>query len=79
MLLKFNTYTLDTLNYFRFVGKYEFMRPVLIVHDLDLVKRITVKDFEHFIDHRSFVSEDVEPLFARNLVSLKGIYLFFNL
>lgn len=59
------------------MGKYEFMRPVLIVHDLDLVKRITVKDFEHFIDHRSFVSEDVEPLFARNLVSLKGNYLVF--
>ncbi|XP_034830395.1 cytochrome P450 9e2-like isoform X2 [Maniola hyperantus] len=56
----------------KFVGKYEFMKPVLIVHDLDLVKRITVKDFENFIDHRSFVSEDVEPLFARNLISLKG-------
>ncbi|XP_039754300.1 uncharacterized protein LOC120629425 [Pararge aegeria] len=56
----------------RFVGKYEFLRPVIIVRDLDLVKRITIKDFEHFLDHRGLTADNVEPLFSRNIISLKG-------
>ncbi|CAH2269488.1 jg27297 [Pararge aegeria aegeria] len=56
----------------RFVGKYEFLRPVLIIKDLDLIKKLTIKDFEYFLDHRSFTDEKVEPLFSRNLLSLKG-------
>ncbi|XP_064071914.1 uncharacterized protein LOC113394864 [Vanessa tameamea] len=56
----------------RFVGRYEFMRPVLVLQDLELIKTITVKDFEHFTDHRQFIDEEVEPLFGRNLFSLRG-------
>ncbi|XP_050345938.1 cytochrome P450 9e2-like isoform X2 [Nymphalis io] len=56
----------------RFVGKYEFIKPTLIIRDLELVKKITVKDFEYFLDHRGFVDEKVEPLFARNIFVLKG-------
>ncbi|KOB74839.1 Cytochrome P450, partial [Operophtera brumata] len=56
----------------RFVGKYEFMNPIVIIRDLELVKKITVKDFEHFIDHRSFIDEVNDPLFGRNLFSLKA-------
>ncbi|KAM3966419.1 cytochrome P450 9e2-like isoform 1-T3 [Aphomia sociella] len=56
----------------RFVGKYEFLNPVIIAKDLDLVKKITVKDFEHFLDHRAFIDENNDPLFGRNLFSLKG-------
>lgn len=54
------------------MGRYEFLRPVVVVNDLDLVKKITIKDFEHFLDHRGFTDESVEPLFSRNLFSLKG-------
>lgn len=56
----------------RFVGRYEFMKPIVLIRDLELVKKVTVKDFEHFLDHRGFTDETVEPLFARNLFSLKG-------
>ncbi|XP_052740446.1 cytochrome P450 9e2 [Bicyclus anynana] len=56
----------------RFVGRYEFLRPITIVRDLELVKKITIKDFEHFLDHRNFTEVSIEPLFARNLFSLKG-------
>nr|QZP43566.1 cytochrome P450 monooxygenase CYP9A198 [Ephestia elutella] len=56
----------------RFVGRYEFTNPMLMIHDIELVKKITVKDFEHFIDHRAFVDEQADPFFGRNLFSLKG-------
>lgn len=48
------------------------MEPVIIVRDLDLVKKITVKDFEYFHDHRAFIDKEVEPMAARNLFLLKG-------
>ncbi|XP_026488120.2 cytochrome P450 9e2-like [Vanessa tameamea] len=56
----------------RFVGRYEFIKPMLVIRDLELVKKITIKDFEYFLDHRGFTDEKTEPLFARNLFSLKG-------
>ncbi|XP_050345946.1 cytochrome P450 9e2-like [Nymphalis io] len=56
----------------RFVGRYEFIKPMIVLQDLELIKNITIKDFEHFLDHRGFTDDSVEPLFARNLFSLKG-------
>ncbi|CAG9584957.1 unnamed protein product [Danaus chrysippus] len=56
----------------RFVGRFEFSKPAILIRDLELIKKITIKDFEHFLDHRGFVDDKVEPLFARNLFSLKG-------
>ncbi|KAI5652181.1 cytochrome p450 domain-containing protein [Phthorimaea operculella] len=56
----------------RFVGRFEFTKPVLLVRDLELIKRITIKDFEHFLDHRVQANEHADHLFARNLFSLKG-------
>ncbi|XP_039753921.1 uncharacterized protein LOC120629162 [Pararge aegeria] len=56
----------------RFIGRYEFIKPIILVRDLELVKKIAIKDFEHFLDHRSFTDDLIEPLFARNLFSLKG-------
>ncbi|XP_063618744.1 uncharacterized protein LOC134791626 [Cydia splendana] len=56
----------------RFVGNFEFLKPVVLIRDIELIKKVTVKDFEYFLDHRSFVSEDVDPFFGRNLFSLKG-------
>lgn len=43
-----------------------------MIRDIDLVKNITIKDFEYFVDHRAFADDKVEPLFARNLFALKG-------
>lgn len=43
-----------------------------MLRDLELIKKIGVKDFEHFLDHRGFTDEAVEPLFARSLFALRG-------
>nr|QZP43538.1 cytochrome P450 monooxygenase CYP9A199 [Ephestia elutella] len=56
----------------RFVGKYEFSKPLILIRDIELAKKITVKDFEYFIDHRSFLDEKTDSFFFRNLIALKG-------
>ncbi|KAM3960575.1 cytochrome P450 9e2-like [Aphomia sociella] len=56
----------------RFTGRYEFLNPTVMIRDLELAKKITVKDFEHFLDHRSILDEKTDPFFGRNLVALKG-------
>ncbi|CAG9858554.1 unnamed protein product [Phyllotreta striolata] len=53
-------------------GMYQFTTPTLVLKDAEIIKQITVKDFDHFLDRRSFVSEEADPLFGKNLVSLKG-------
>ncbi|XP_073945699.1 cytochrome P450 9e2-like [Choristoneura fumiferana] len=56
----------------RFVGSFEFTRPVVFIRDIELVKKITVKDFEHFLDHSVVIDENIDPFFGRNLFALKG-------
>jgi cytochrome P450 family 9 len=46
------------------------------LRDPELIKMVTVKDFEHFLDRRVPISEEVEPLFGKNLFSLKGEYFY---
>ena len=53
-------------------GMYHLMSPVLLIRDPELIKMVTVKDFEHFLDHQLSVSEDAEPLFGKALFFLKG-------
>ncbi|CAB3238024.1 unnamed protein product [Arctia plantaginis] len=53
------------------VGLYELLNPIYIVQDVDTIKKVTIKDFDHFVDRRSFVSE-LDPTFGRSLINLKG-------
>lgn len=45
------------------------MKPVLMIRDLNLLKQMCIKDFDHFPDHPSIMSEESDPLFV-------GLYLF---
>uniref|UniRef100_A0A0K8TUI8 unspecific monooxygenase n=1 Tax=Epiphyas postvittana TaxID=65032 RepID=A0A0K8TUI8_EPIPO len=56
----------------RMVGRFEFLKPYVLIKDPELLKKITVKDFDHFIDRSIAVDPEIEPLIVRNLVSLKG-------
>ncbi|XP_037872543.1 cytochrome P450 CYP9A22 isoform X1 [Bombyx mori] len=56
----------------RFTGRFDLLRPTVIIKDLDLIKQITIKDFEHFLDHRALVDDTADPFFGRNLFSLRG-------
>ncbi|XP_026318091.1 cytochrome P450 9e2-like [Hyposmocoma kahamanoa] len=56
----------------RFYGAFQFLKPFLMVRDIELIKKIGVKDYEHFLDHNSLFKEEHDKLFGRNLISLTG-------
>ncbi|KRT85987.1 cytochrome P450, partial [Oryctes borbonicus] len=55
----------------RYMGLYHMLVPTLLVRDPDLIKQLTVKDFDHFLNHRAFIPEGVDPLWSKNLFALK--------
>nr|QLI62176.1 cytochrome P450 27 [Streltzoviella insularis] len=56
----------------RYVGFIEPTTLALMIRDPELIKAITIKDFDHFTDHRAFFSEEAEPVLSGNLLLMKG-------
>jgi len=56
----------------RYYGVYQFNTPLLVIKDIDLLKELTIKNFEHFNAHREMVPADVDTLFGNALFFLKG-------
>ncbi|KAL0108377.1 hypothetical protein PUN28_015132 [Cardiocondyla obscurior] len=56
----------------KYVGFFDGMNPVVMIRDPELIKAIGVKNFEMFPDHRTFIDEENDPLFGKNLFSLRG-------
>ncbi|KAF5288518.1 hypothetical protein FQA39_LY15386 [Lamprigera yunnana] len=54
----------------RYVGFYNANEPVLILRDPELIKDVTIKDFESFPDHRKFVPPNVDVLWEKNLFQM---------
>nr|XP_031842170.1 cytochrome P450 9e2-like [Nomia melanderi] len=55
----------------KYTGFFDLLTPIVVIRDLDLVKSVTVKNFEHFQDH-STQTNPLEALFSKNLFSLRG-------
>lgn len=51
---------------------FEFRTPQYILRDPEAIKRIAVKGFDHFEDHRIFTDENVDKLWGNNLAFMKG-------
>jgi cytochrome P450 family 9 len=56
----------------KYVGVFDMKKPLVMIRDIELIKSITLKHFDMFPDHRNFVDESQDPLFGRNLFSLRG-------
>ncbi|XP_014476504.1 PREDICTED: cytochrome P450 9e2-like [Dinoponera quadriceps] len=55
----------------KYNGMFDFTSPIILLRDPELIKSIALKHFDSFPNHRSFVTEDQDPLFAKNLFALK--------
>lgn len=56
----------------RFFGMFEVTgSPVYVIRDPELMKQIAIKDFDHFVNHRTFVSQDLDPLLGRSLFVMR--------
>ncbi|XP_014208466.1 cytochrome P450 9e2-like [Copidosoma floridanum] len=56
----------------KYYGTFDFNTPAIVVKDPELIRDIFIKNFEYFPDHRSFVTEEMDPIVGRNVFSLKG-------
>ncbi|KAK4874016.1 hypothetical protein RN001_013376 [Aquatica leii] len=61
-----------TFSHERYYGSHQFNSPVLHIKDIDLIKKITVKSFDQFVDRNGSITEDVDPLIGKSLLNLKG-------
>jgi cytochrome P450 family 6 len=55
-----------------YVGIFSFDQPSLVIRDLDLVKKILVKDAHSFIDRIISFNERLDPFFGKTMFTLKG-------
>jgi len=46
--------------------------PMYVINDLEITKKITSKDFDHFINHRGTVDKNVEPILGRSMFMSHG-------
>lgn len=53
------------------VGLYFFTKPVAMIRDMDLLKKIMISDFDHFMSRGVYYNEEDDPVSA-HLFSLSG-------
>ena len=56
----------------KYIGVMDMSLPTIVIRDPELIKDIGVKSFDQFPDHRSFITEEMDPIFGRNVFSLTG-------
>uniref|UniRef100_A0A1Y1KUQ8 Cytochrome P450 n=1 Tax=Photinus pyralis TaxID=7054 RepID=A0A1Y1KUQ8_PHOPY len=56
----------------RYFGAYQFFLPTLVLKDPELIKKVAVKEFDTFPEHRTVALEEVDSLLASNIFFMKG-------
>uniref|UniRef100_A0A8D8FLC8 Cytochrome P450 9e2 n=2 Tax=Culex pipiens TaxID=7175 RepID=A0A8D8FLC8_CULPI len=57
----------------RFSGLFMFRQPAYLIHDPELIKRIAIADFDHFVDHSFKFSTKMDPFLGRSLFFMDGL------
>ncbi|XP_019875695.2 cytochrome P450 9e2-like isoform X2 [Aethina tumida] len=66
--------SIDIYNMFpnaRYSGCYQFLTPTLLLRDPDLIKQITIKDFDHFMDRRGQQWKNMRATLSPSFTSSK--------
>lgn len=51
---------------------FDFRSPMHLLNDPEMIKHLTVKEFDHFTDHSIFMDETMDPFFGNSLLTMKG-------
>ncbi|KAH8371393.1 hypothetical protein KR093_007180 [Drosophila rubida] len=57
---------------YKVYGFYNIREPFFVLHDVELIKKVGIQDFDYFTNHRDMIAEFSESLFSKCLISLKG-------
>lgn len=58
----------------KYFGFYEFMTPIYVIRDPEMITTIAIKNFDNFCDHRDLLNKEIEPLMSKNLFAINGDY-----
>ncbi|XP_037954921.1 cytochrome P450 9c1-like [Teleopsis dalmanni] len=53
-------------------GTYNFREPIIFISDLELIKKVGIKDFDHFTNHKSPFTEVKDNVFSKSLIALEN-------
>ncbi|XP_037036008.1 cytochrome P450 9e2-like [Bradysia coprophila] len=67
ILFMYNAFPNEKIN-----GFFDFLSPVYMIRDPELIKKLAIKEFDHFQDHKSVIGGDVDPMMGSTLISLRG-------
>jgi len=56
----------------KYFGFYEFMTPIYVIRDPEMITTIAIKNFDNFCDHRDLLNKKIEPLISKNLFAING-------
>lgn len=51
---------------------FEFRYPSYVIRDPEIIKKLAVKEFESFSEHREMIATDNDPILAKALFFMKG-------
>lgn len=51
---------------------FEFTKPIFLICCPKLTKRLAIKDFDYFMDHRFNIDESTDKFMGKSLMALKG-------
>lgn len=51
---------------------FEFFNPAFIIRDPEIIKRLSVKEFESFSEHRKMIPTETDPIIGNSLFFMKG-------
>ncbi|XP_014476508.1 PREDICTED: cytochrome P450 9e2-like [Dinoponera quadriceps] len=54
----------------KYTGIFEYSLPTILLRDPELIKSITLQQFNIFPNHHNFISKDQDPLIGKNLFGL---------
>ncbi|KAG4078872.1 hypothetical protein HA402_007422 [Bradysia odoriphaga] len=53
-------------------GFFNFMTPIYLIRDPEILKHISIKEFDSFEDHKFIIDSEVDSLFGQTLFLMKG-------